>query len=176
MRNNSTGHHGLRPCPHDTFPNRPRSIANGSRPVARVHTGETGTLIPVSRDQLATWNERARSVASDQLCRVDARVGALAKSAAVITHLIGLLPRFVKLSHWASSYLTPTDRNPNISVHLATNHWFVKNSTKSYCSPFFEAKTLTENFFADIWINRIAPGQIGIACACVYYYLSCFSS
>ena len=32
-------------------------------PVARVRTGETGTLIPVSRDYLATWNERARSIA-----------------------------------------------------------------------------------------------------------------
>ena len=51
----------LRPCPHDTFPNRSRSIANGSRPVARVHTGETGTLVPVSRDHLATRDERART-------------------------------------------------------------------------------------------------------------------
>ena len=53
----------LRPCPHDTFPNRARSIATSSRPVARVHTGATGTLVPVSRDHLATWNERARSIA-----------------------------------------------------------------------------------------------------------------
>ena len=44
----------LRPCPHDTFPNRARSIATSSRPVARVHTGATGTLVPVSRDHLAT--------------------------------------------------------------------------------------------------------------------------
>ena len=35
----------LRPCPHDTF-------ANGSHPVARVHAGETGMLVPVSRDHL----------------------------------------------------------------------------------------------------------------------------
>ena len=48
---------------HDTFRNLARSIAPGSRPVARVHTGATGTLVPVSRDHLATWNERARSVA-----------------------------------------------------------------------------------------------------------------
>ena len=54
---------GLRPCPHDTFPNRARSIATSSRPVARVHTGATGTHVPVSRDHLATWNERARSIA-----------------------------------------------------------------------------------------------------------------
>ena len=53
----------LRPCPHDTFPNRARSIATSSRPVARVHTRATGTLVPVSRDHLATWNERARSIA-----------------------------------------------------------------------------------------------------------------
>ena len=33
---------------HTTFLNRSRSIANGSRPVARVHTGETETLVPVS--------------------------------------------------------------------------------------------------------------------------------
>ena len=71
---------------HDTFRNLARSIAPGSRPVARVHTGATGTLIPVSRDHLATWNERARSVAIGRdrsrsvapcrLCRVDARPGA----------------------------------------------------------------------------------------------------
>ena len=47
--------------PHDTFPipNRSRSIANGSRP---VNTEETGTLVPVSRDHLAIWNERVRTV------------------------------------------------------------------------------------------------------------------
>ena len=64
----------VRSCPNDTFPNRARSIATSSRPVARVHTGATGTLVPVSRDHLATWNERARSVAPCQLCRVDARL------------------------------------------------------------------------------------------------------
>ena len=53
---------GLRPCPHDTFPKRSRSIANGSRPVARVHTGDTGTLVPVSRNHLSTRNKRARTV------------------------------------------------------------------------------------------------------------------
>ena len=36
--------------------------------------------ITVSRDPLATWNERARSVASGRLCRVDARVGARVRS------------------------------------------------------------------------------------------------
>ena len=51
--------HRLRPCPRDTFPNWARSIATSSHPVARVHTGATGTLVPFSRDHLATWNERA---------------------------------------------------------------------------------------------------------------------
>ena len=32
------------------------------RPFALVHTGETRTLVPVSRDHLATRNERARNV------------------------------------------------------------------------------------------------------------------
>ena len=36
--------------------------------------------ITVSRDHLATWNERARSVASGRLSRVDARVGARVRS------------------------------------------------------------------------------------------------
>ena len=92
----------VRPSPHETFPNRARSIANGSRPVARVHTGATGTLVPVSRDHLATWNERARSIAigralSSLSCgRSSGRYGPLAKSPAVITRLIALfLPRFV---------------------------------------------------------------------------------
>ena len=53
----------LRPCPHDTFPNWARSIAPSSRPVARVHTGATGTLVPDPRDPLSTWNEWARSIA-----------------------------------------------------------------------------------------------------------------
>ena len=35
---------------------------NGSRPVARVHTGEIGAQVPISRYYLATWNERARTV------------------------------------------------------------------------------------------------------------------
>ena len=59
----SRAHYVLGPCPHDTFPNRARSIATSSRPVARVHTGATGTFVLVSRDHLATWNERARSIA-----------------------------------------------------------------------------------------------------------------
>ena len=53
----------LRPCPHDTFPNWARSIATSSRPVARVHTGAIGTLVPDPRDHLSTWNEWARSIA-----------------------------------------------------------------------------------------------------------------
>ena len=79
---------GIRPCPHDTFPNRSRSIANGSRPV----TGETGTLIPASRDHLATRNERARTV-HDQSCPVDARQGASART-----------PNQPLLSHASSTY------------------------------------------------------------------------
>ena len=76
----------------------------------------------------------------------------------------------------SSSYLTPADRNSNSSLHVATNHWFMKNVTKSCCSPVFQAKTSTEKMSADVWTNRIVPRQIGIASACVYYYLSCFSS
>ena len=53
----------LRPCPHDTFPNWARSIATSSRPVARVHTGAIGTLVPDPRDHLSTWNEWARAIA-----------------------------------------------------------------------------------------------------------------
>ena len=70
----------LRPCPHDTFP-------NCSRPVALVHTGATGTLFPVSRDYLATWNEPARSIAigralSTLSCgRSPGRYGPVSKSA-----------------------------------------------------------------------------------------------
>ena len=78
----------VRPCPHDTFPNRARSIANGSRPVARVHTGETGTLVPVSSFRFlkttlrhgTSGRERSRSVAPCRVCRVDARVGARVRS------------------------------------------------------------------------------------------------
>ena len=78
----------FRPC--DTG----RDIATSSRPVARVHTGATGTLVPVSRDHLATWNERARlSVAPCQLCRVD-RPGASARSSdAISTRLFDLINR-----------------------------------------------------------------------------------
>ena len=42
---------------------RARSIATSSRPVARVHTGAIGTLVPDPRDHLSTWNEWARSIA-----------------------------------------------------------------------------------------------------------------
>ena len=59
-----------------------RTVRDRLRTVARVHTGETGTLVPVSRYHLAIWNDRARNVhdrsrpvASGQLCRVDARPG-----------------------------------------------------------------------------------------------------
>ena len=40
----------------------PFAIDRESRPVARVHTGETGTLVPVSRNHLSIWNEQARTV------------------------------------------------------------------------------------------------------------------
>ena len=78
-------------CPHDTFPNRARSITPGSRPVARVHTGATGTLVPVSRDHVATWNERARSIAIDRALssmscgRSTGRLRPVSNSAAVST-------------------------------------------------------------------------------------------
>ena len=68
------------PCPHDTFPNRSRSIANGSRPVARVHTGETGTSVPVSPEPTSRPGTSGREpFASGRLCRVDARPGASAR-------------------------------------------------------------------------------------------------
>ena len=54
----------LWPCPHDTFPTRARSIATSSRPVPRVHTGATGTLVPVSRDRDM---ERAGAIDRDRL-------------------------------------------------------------------------------------------------------------
>ena len=87
----------LRPCPHDTFPNWARSIAPSSRPVARVHTGATGTLVPDPRDHLSTWNEWARSIAigcalSNLSCgRSSGRYRPVSKSAAVGTRLLDLL-------------------------------------------------------------------------------------
>ena len=45
---------------------RERFAAGG----CRVHTGDTGTLVPVSRDHLETRNERARTV-RDRSCPVD---------------------------------------------------------------------------------------------------------
>ena len=86
----------LRPCPHDTFPNWARSIAPSSRPVARVHTGVTGTLVPDPRDHLSTWNEWARSIAigcalSNLSCgRSSGRYRPVSKSAAVGTRLLDL--------------------------------------------------------------------------------------
>ena len=108
----------LRLCPHDTFPNRVRSIATSSRPVARVHTGATRTLVPVSRDHLATWNERARSVTPCRVRRVDAQVGARVRS---LNHL---LLSHASLTHFFRDlcnchtlgilvqYLTLENRNP----------------------------------------------------------------
>ena len=87
----------IRPCPHDTFPNWARSIAPSSRPVARVHTGATGTLVPDPRDHLSTWNEWARSIAigcalSNLSCgRSSGRYRPVSKSAAVGTRLLDLL-------------------------------------------------------------------------------------
>ena len=85
----------IRPCPHDTFPNWAR--APSSRPVARVHTGATGTLVPDPRDHLSTWNEWARSIAigcalSNLSCgRSSERYRPVGKSAAVGTRLLDLL-------------------------------------------------------------------------------------
>ena len=87
----------LRPCPHDTFPNWARSIAPSPRPVARVHTGATGTLVPDPRDHLSTWNDWARSIAigcalSNLSCgRSSGRYRPVSKSAAVGTRLLDLL-------------------------------------------------------------------------------------
>ena len=74
-----------------------RSIAPSSRPVARVHTGATGTLVPDPRDHLSTWNEWARSIAigcalSNLSCgRSSGRYRPVSKSAAVGTRLLDLL-------------------------------------------------------------------------------------
>ena len=114
-----------------------------------VHTGETGTIIPVSRDHLAIWNERARTV-RDLSRPVDFIVCTLDRALAPARQI----SRFYHTPHWLtssaicvtvtreSSYLSPTTRNPNniMSLHLATNHWFVGDSTNSCCSPVFEAK------------------------------------
>ena len=87
----------VRPCPHDTFPNWARSIAPSPRPVARVHTGATGTLVPDPRDHLSTWNDWARSIAigcalSNLSCgRSSGRYRPVSKSAAVGTRLLDLL-------------------------------------------------------------------------------------
>ena len=92
-----TGFYLVRPCPHDTFPNWARSIAPSSRPVARVHTGATGTLVPDPRDHLSTWNEWARSIAigcalSNLSCgRSSGCYRPVSKSAAVGTRLLDLL-------------------------------------------------------------------------------------
>ena len=39
----------------------------------------------------------------------------------------------------------------HVSLHVATNHWFVNNSPTSCCFPVFQAKTLTEKMSADVW-------------------------
>ena len=99
----------LRPCPHDTFPNWARSIATSSRPVSRVHTGATETLVP---DHLLTWNDWARSIAigraqSTLSCgRSCGRWG----SARQIT-------RCYHRPHWPIS-------SPNIKAHNALSHVF----------------------------------------------------
>ena len=95
--NNHRNALSVRPCPHDTFPNWARSIAPSSRPVARVHTGATGTLVPDPRDHLATWNEWARSIAigcalsNPSYGRSSGRYRPVSKSAAVGTRLLDLL-------------------------------------------------------------------------------------
>ena len=94
--------HGLRPCPRDTFPH----------PVARVHTGATGTLVPDPRDHPSTWNERARSIAigctlSNMSCgRSSGRYRPVSKSAAVGTRLLDLDTYTCALSHVFNRLLT----------------------------------------------------------------------
>ena len=67
----------------------------GSWPVVRVHMGEPGTSVQVSRDHPATRNERARTV-RDRSRLVDFVTWMFAKSAAVIARPIDLIvPRYV---------------------------------------------------------------------------------
>ena len=74
-----------------------RTGRDRSRPVARVHTGATGTLVPDPRDHLSTGNEWARSIAigcalSNLSCgRSSGRYRPISKSAAVGTRLLDLL-------------------------------------------------------------------------------------
>ena len=73
-----------------------RTGRDRSRPV-RAHTRATGTLVPVSRDHLATWNEWARSIAigcalSTLSCgRSSGRYRPVSNSAAVSARLLDLL-------------------------------------------------------------------------------------
>ena len=64
---------------------------------------------------------------------------------------------------------THTDRNPNVSLNFATNHWFVKVSINSCCFTVLEAKTSTENVR-----QHMRSGQIGIAFACILAFLADF--
>ena len=56
----------IMPCPHDTFPNWARSIATSSRPVARVHTGAIGTLVPDPRSIPPLDRERVGAIGRDR--------------------------------------------------------------------------------------------------------------
>ncbi len=131
-------------------------FAPSSRPVARVHTGATGTLVPVSRDHLATWNERARSVAigcalSTLSCgRSSGRYRPVSNSAAVSARLLDL-------ACWK-----PTDHSPRKYWHLPTNRPFVEDSTISGCFPVCEARATTRRTPGAVCF---AHGRIGIAFA-----------
>ena len=96
-----------------------------------------------ARDMERAGANRSQSVAFVRHCRVNARLGASCRS-----------PNQPLLSHASLTYffrdMTVT-RNilvfvtHNImSLHLTTNHWFVEDSTNSYCSPVYEAKASTE--------------------------------
>ena len=175
----------LRPCPHDTFPNRARSISTSSRPVARVHTGATGTLVPVSRDHLATWNERARSIAIGCALSCGCSSGCyrpLSNSAAVSARLLDLLlplkagsatlaRRCVGMWHGTSSCWKPTDHSPRKYWHLPTNRPFVEDSTISGCFPVCEARATTLKTPGAVCF---AHGRISIAFACVFAALCDF--
>ena len=55
----------LRPCPHSKFANHSQTNTYGSPSVARVDTGETGMLVPVSRDYFMIFEPLATGTGVD---------------------------------------------------------------------------------------------------------------
>ena len=105
----------VKPCPHDTFPNRSRTVRGRCPcPHGRNQNARSGVLKTTSRYGASGREAIGRVRSTLSFGRSTGRYRPLAKSAAVITCLIDLLPpRYVYLSHGTSSYLTPTDPNPN---------------------------------------------------------------